>query len=168
MTAESGEQRSARPRPLDEVDEALLRHLQADGRQTIKQLADLVHLSPSSCHERVRSLRARGIISGYHAHVDLVAVGRPIQALIAVRLRPHSRDLVERFREFILDVPETVSLFHVSGNEDFLVHIAVADIADIRRLVVDACAGRPEVAHVYTSLVFDHVRPEIAHARAPL
>ena len=59
--------------------------------------------------------------------VDLAAIGRPVQALIAVRIRPPSRRNIEAFRDWAARLPDTVGVFVVSGNEDFLLHVAVAD-----------------------------------------
>jgi DNA-binding Lrp family transcriptional regulator len=77
--------------PDDALDIALMRELQDDARQTNRELADAVHVSPSTSSERVRALRATGVVRGYHADVALEALNRHVQALIAVRIRPPSR-----------------------------------------------------------------------------
>src|ERR1041384_2891198 len=61
---------------VDELDAAIIRHLQADARQTNRELARAVGIAPSTCLERVRSLRDRGVITGYHAEVGLPALNR--------------------------------------------------------------------------------------------
>lgn len=73
---------------LDAIDRALLRELQNDARQTNRDLAAKTGVSPSTSLERVRLLRERGLITGYHVALYLEAVGRPVQALISVRVRP--------------------------------------------------------------------------------
>lgn len=148
----------ANPGPLDRIDCALLAALQNDGRLSNKELAAQVGLAPSSCLERVRRLRASGVLRGVHAELDPAAVGIGLQALIAVRLRQHSRDLVERFRAHVLSLHEVISLFHVAGANDFLVHVAVRDANHLRDLALDAFTRRDEVAHLETSLVFEHTR----------
>jgi DNA-binding Lrp family transcriptional regulator len=75
---------------LDRTDRALVAALQKNARVSNKDLATLVGLAPSTCLERVRALRARGVIRGFHAEVDHAALGRSLEAIVAVR-RPHSR-----------------------------------------------------------------------------
>jgi DNA-binding Lrp family transcriptional regulator len=106
----------------------------------------------------VRGLRERGVITGYHAEVDLAALGRGVQAMIALRIRPPSRPVIEGFRRFVADLPEVLSMFVCSGTDDFLLHVAVRDVEHLNALVVDRLTQRPELADVRTSVVFQHVR----------
>src|SRR4051794_9983953 len=75
--------------PLDDTDRAILEALSANARLPNARLADQVGLAPSTCLARVRSLRERGILLGFHAEIDLAALGRPLQAMVAVRLAVH-------------------------------------------------------------------------------
>ncbi|MDQ2585302.1 MULTISPECIES: Lrp/AsnC family transcriptional regulator [Saccharothrix] len=143
---------------LDSVDVAIVQELQKDARLPNKDLADRVNVAASTCVVRHRALRDRGVITGYHAEVDLTAVGRPVQAMIAVRVRPHTRAIVEPFMEYVLSLPEVLAMSHVAGPEDFLVHVAVADTAHLQRLVLDRFTTRREVSEVQTNLLFEHVR----------
>jgi DNA-binding Lrp family transcriptional regulator len=143
---------------LDAVDSALLALLQNDGRRTNRELATLLNIAPSTCLERIRSLRRRGLIVGYHAQVDLAAIGRPLQALIAVRVRPPNRAVIDGFRAFVEQLPEVLSVFVVSGGDDFLIHVAVKDTDQLQALVLDKLTRRKELADVRTSLVYEHLR----------
>ncbi|MBN9172793.1 MAG: Lrp/AsnC family transcriptional regulator [Microbacterium sp.] len=145
---------------FDAVDRALLRELQDDARQTNRDLAAKAGVSPTTSLERIRHLRERGVITGFHAAVDLDAVGRSVQALISVRVRPPSRPNIEGFREFASSLPETIGLFVISGTHDFLIHLAVPDVDAVYAFVIDQLTARPEVADVQTTLVFEHVRAE--------
>jgi len=142
---------------LDELDKAILRELQADARRTNKDIAAAVGVSPSTALERTRSLRERGVIRGAILDLDLAAIGRGVQALIAVRIRPPSRRNIEGFRNWVSQMPETVGVFVVSGSEDFLVHVAVKDNQDLYAFVIDRLTERPEVADVRTSVVYEHL-----------
>ncbi|GAA5150605.1 MULTISPECIES: Lrp/AsnC family transcriptional regulator [Amycolatopsis] len=146
---------------LDELDQALLRELQRDARRTNRELAAATGVSPSTSLERVRSMRERGIIRGFLLDVDLAEIGRPVQALIALRVRPPSRRVIEAFREWVTLLPETVGVFVVSGGEDFLVHVAVPDNDALYAFVIDRLTQRPEVADVRTSVVYEHIRPRV-------
>lgn len=143
---------------LDAVDAEILAALQNDARLPNKELAAQVNVAPSTCLVRHRSLRDRGVITGYRAEVDLRALGRPLEAVIAVRVRPHTRAMVHPFMDYVLELPETISVSHVAGPDDFLVHVAVSDAAHLQRLVLDAFTSRREVAQLHTNLIFEHRR----------
>ena len=100
---------------LDQIDHAILRLLTADGRMPNLALASAVGIAPSTCLGRVRALRESGIIRGYHADIDLTAVGLPIQAIIAVRLQAHHRDQIQAFVTLAPHLPGVIEVFHVAG-----------------------------------------------------
>jgi DNA-binding Lrp family transcriptional regulator len=143
---------------LDPVDLAILRALQNDSRQTNRELASAAHVSPSTCSERVRALRETGVIRGYHADVALESLGRDVQALTAVTIRPPTRENIEGFRNWASRLPEVVAMFVVSGGDDFLMHIAVPDTDALYAFVIDRLTERPEIADVRTSVVYEHIR----------
>ena len=136
----------------------LLEALQKNGRASYKQLSEVAGVSPSTCLERVRGLHARGILTGFRAEVDLPSLGRSLQAIIAVRFRTHERALADAFVDYVLGLQETVGVFNVSGDDDYLLHVAVADPEDLRSFVLDRLGTRAEIEHVRTSLVYRHLR----------
>ena len=84
-----------------------------------------------------------------------------MQALIAVRIRPPSRRNIEAFRDWAARLPDTVGVFVVSGSEDFLLHVAVADNQHLYAFVIDKLTERPEVADVRTSVIYEHLRNHV-------
>ena len=153
---------------LDRTDFEILAQLQKNARLSNKELAARVGLAPSSCLERVRRLVERRVLQGFHAEVDPLALGIEIEAMIAVRLVRHSRKDVDQFRAHVLSLPETVAVYHLAGENDFLVHVAVRDTPHLRELVLDSFTTRSEVAHLETALVFGHTRGAVLPAyRSP-
>ena len=146
---------------FDRIDDAILQALQNNARISNKELAAAVGLAPSSCLERVRRLQDRGVITGYHAAVEPTAVGIGLQAFVSVQLATHSRDIVETFRAHLLTLPEVLSIYHMGGENDFLVHVAVRDADQLRDLALDAFTTRAEVARMQTALVYEHVQPGV-------
>ena len=142
---------------MDRIDDAILVALQNDGRMSNKELAARVGLAPSSCLDRVRRLQDRGILTGFEAKVAPEAVGIGLQAFVSVRLAKHSRDVVDAFREHILSLAEVVAVYHVAGQEDFVVHVAVRDAEHLRNLTLDGFTTRAEVARLNTALVYEHI-----------
>jgi DNA-binding Lrp family transcriptional regulator len=143
---------------LDRTDLRILAALQKNARLSNKELAAHVHLAPSSCLERVRRLREEGVLGEAHAEVDAESLGIGLRAMVAIQLRQHSRELVESFHDYVIGLPEVVSVYHVAGDDDFLVHVAVRDAHQLRDLTMDAFTTRPEVARLRTSLVYRHER----------
>jgi DNA-binding Lrp family transcriptional regulator len=148
---------------LDDVDRRLLGELAADARIPNNALAERVGIAASTCLGRVRALRERGVIRGYHADVDPAALGRPIQAMIAVRLQSHARGHIPDFMAKIARLPEVLNVFFLGGADDFHVHIAAASTDNLRDFVVVNLSGDPDVALTETNLIFDHIRAGIAH-----
>jgi DNA-binding Lrp family transcriptional regulator len=143
---------------LDELDTAILRELQVDARRTNRDIAAAVGISPTTALDRTRSLRDRGVIQGASLKLDLHAIGRPVQALIAVRIRPPSRRNIEAFRNWAGALPDTLGVFVTSGNEDFLLHVAVPDNDALYAFVIDRLTEHAHVADVRTSVVYEHLR----------
>lgn len=121
-------------------------------------LADAVGIAPSTCLGRIRALRESGVIRGYHADIDQVALGQGLQALIAVRLQSGARGQIGTFIDRIRSRPEVQSVFFLAGANDFLMHVSAADAHQLRDFVVDELSVHPAVAHTETNLVFEHQR----------
>jgi len=148
---------------LDDVDLRLLRALAADARIPNNALAELVGIAPSTCLGRVRALRERGAIRGYHADIDPAALGRPLQAIITVRLQSSARGHIPDFMAMIAELPEVMNVFFLGGADDFMVHIAASSTESLRDFVVINLSGNPDVARTETNLIFEHVRAGLTH-----
>src|SRR5690606_17760504 len=98
--------RMPRTTELDPTDLRILTALQNNSRTPNKDLAAAVGIAPSTCLDRVNRLREAGIIRGYKLAVDPEKLGRPLQALLYVRVQPHRRPLVDPFVEHVLAQPE--------------------------------------------------------------
>ena len=143
---------------LDEVDRAILAELSADARIPNNALADRAGIAASTCLGRVRLLRERGVIRGFHADIDPAAIGRPIQAMIAVRMQSHARSHLREFAASVAELPEVLNVFFLAGADDFLVHVAARSTENLRTFVVVNLSGNPDVALTETNLIFEHLR----------
>lgn len=143
---------------LDEVDRRILAALVRDARIANNALASEVGIAPSTCLGRVRALRDAGVIRGYHADLDPDAIGLPLQAMIAVRLRAGARDRMRLFTDRMQRRPEVRNIYFLAGADDFLLDVATTDSAALRSFVVDELSAHPEVALTETNLIFEHVR----------
>lgn len=153
-----GPPKDVRPADLDDVDRGILTLLHADARITNTALAETVGIAPSTCHGRVRRLVELGVIRGFYADVDPVAVGLPLQAMISVRLRSHARGKIRSFTHRISNKPQVRDVYFLAGADDFLLHVAARDTEDLRSFVVEHLNADADVAGTETALIFEHLR----------
>ncbi|WP_394939256.1 Lrp/AsnC family transcriptional regulator [Psychromicrobium sp. YIM B11713] len=145
------------PHGLDIIDRKIIDLLLQDARITNRDLADAVGIAPSTALTRTRSLQERGILVGFQASVSMSAVGRAVQALVAVQLKAHDRVEIDRFTSTVPQLPEVLTTFHTSGSVDYLLHIAVANTDTLRDWVLDNLTTDPVVGHTETTLVFERI-----------
>lgn len=117
---------------LDAIDRQLLALLLEDGRATYQELAKKVRLSANTTADRVRRLRHTGVISGYHAELDLEALGRSLVMLTDVRLRDDV--LSDDFHESLARLPQVISVAHTTGEYDYQLRIACRDAREFERI----------------------------------
>lgn len=145
----------SRPTPLDALDLRLLAALVREPGRSNAALAASVGVPESTAAYRVRALRARGVLTGVRLVVDPSGLGLPLQALIRVRLGRHTRESVERLFEALLRTPGAIEVFHLAGEDDFLVHVAVEDAAALRDIVLQHITVHEVVRTTETNLVFE-------------
>ena len=143
---------------LDRIDFDLIQLLRKNARLPNKDLAQRCGIAPSTALERIRKLREARVLLGYHAEVDAGSVGIALQAMVSIRLARHSRELVDAFREHLLQLREVLSFYHLAGADDFQAHVAVRDANHLRDFALSAFTERSEVAHIETRLIFEFRR----------
>lgn len=139
---------------IDDIDRRILQALQQDGRISVVQLAELVGLSVTPCLRRLKRLEADGIIRGYRADLDPKRAGCALQAFIEVRLGDHAETTVERFEQAILQRPEVVACYAMTGNVDFLLHVMTSDLDALSDFATKYLLRVPGVRESHTSIVF--------------
>ncbi|WP_205877456.1 Lrp/AsnC family transcriptional regulator [Mycobacterium camsae] len=153
-----GGPKDVRPADLDGVDRRILSLLHGDARITNNALADAVGIAPSTCHGRVRRLVELGVIRGFYADIDPVAVGLSLQAMISVKLQSGARRRIRSFIEQIRSKRQVVDVYFLAGADDFILHVAARDTQDLRTFVVENLNADADVAGTQTSLIFEHLR----------
>jgi Lrp/AsnC family transcriptional regulator, leucine-responsive regulatory protein len=132
-------------------DARILDVLQRDGRRPYADLGADVGMSGPSAHERVKKLEARGVITGYAAHVDPRALGYEILAFSWITQAPGttSHDLTEAFAA----IPEIEECHHITGEADYLIKVRASDTRDLER-VLRRVQATPNVFQTETDVVF--------------
>lgn len=118
-------------------------------------------MSPSSTLERIRDLEHAGVVSGYHAEVDPAALGRPVAAVISVRVQPKTRERVEGVIDRLWALDAVIAISLVSGDDDLIVEVRVEDTQSLQAIVVDQIATIPGVVDERTSMLFEHRRKRV-------
>jgi Lrp/AsnC family transcriptional regulator, leucine-responsive regulatory protein len=138
---------------VDALDREVLLALQADGRMSNLALARSLDLSPSAMLGRVRRLEKAGVIRGYRAVVDPAALGITLRALVVARLREHSERSILAFEEGVRNVPGVRACYHVTGQFDMVVELALRDLDHLGQLIRVDIARIPGVMNLETMLI---------------
>ncbi|KOS53731.1 Lrp/AsnC family transcriptional regulator [Rhodococcus rhodochrous] len=144
---------------LDDVDRILLDQLVRDARTPNNALAALAGIAPSTCLGRVRSLIERGVIRGFHADIDPAALGRDLEAMIAVRVQASARQHLGALAQQLLTQEQVLDVYFIAGVDDYLIHVATANSEELRSFVLENLSAHPAVASTETILIFEHMRP---------
>ena len=143
---------------LDSIDLRILDELQCDGSLSNVELARRVHLSPSPCLARVKALQEDGIISRYVALVRPEALGLGLNVFISISLKVQSRAALAQFEQRICEPEEVMECYLMSGDSDYLIRVAVSDIAALQRFIMDRLTPIPEVEKIRSSFALKQVR----------
>jgi Lrp/AsnC family transcriptional regulator len=115
---------------MDEIDRSLLAMLQQDATLSIAQMAERVGLSATPCWKRIQKLEAAGIITRRVALVDPRRVGVGLSVLVSIEAGEHTPAWLERFSTGVADIPEVMEVYRMAGDVDYLLRVAVADMAE--------------------------------------
>lgn len=149
---------ATRTRELDKIDRKILRVLQADGRVSFTELGERVGLSTTPCTERVRRLEREGVITGYHAHLDPVALKASLLVFVEISLAYKSGDIFEEFRRAALKLPNVLECHLVSGDFDYLLKARISEMASYRKLLGSTLLTLPHVRESKSYIVMEEVK----------
>jgi Lrp/AsnC family leucine-responsive transcriptional regulator len=137
------------PVDLDHYDTRILAELQADARLSMAELGRRVHLSQPAVTERVRKLEAMGVITGYRATVNLQKLGYGIRAVIRAGRAEYARVV-----KLVQQTPEVVNAYNVTGEDSWVLEIAVIDVAHLDAVVTRFCM----LTETSTSIILNPLR----------
>jgi DNA-binding Lrp family transcriptional regulator len=159
---------------LDDIDRRILLHLQRDARLTNAELAEKVGISASPCWRRVRAMEEDGVIARYATLVDQSAVGLPVSVFVSVTLERQAESALEIFEKAVLERPEVLECYLMTGDADYLLRVVVPDLAAYERFVMAHLTRVPGVSSIKSSFALRAVKyrtelplAEPAPVRAP-
>ena len=141
---------------LDETDRLIVEALRANGRMSMRALADRVHISRASAYARVARLEQDGVITGYGAQVDPIRYGYALSAYVYLDIAQRSWKSV---RGQLLSMPEVDHVALLSGEHDILLRVRARDAVSLRDVVLTRLQEIPEVRATQTVLIFEEATP---------
>lgn len=138
---------------LDKTDIGILQLLEQDGRLNHKQIAHQLHKTVNPIHLRIRKLLQKGFIKRFTIIVDHKKVGRGLIAYTQVLLKQHSRETLANFKQEVVQLPEVMECYHMTGGFDFLLRIAIRDMDEYNALLTNKLSGLPDVGKLESFFV---------------
>lgn len=154
----------ARSARLDGIDRAILRELQSEGRLPLQELAARVGLSPTPVARRVRRLEDEGVIRGYAAQLDEERLGFPISVFVSVQLDRQVDEALARFEAAVRSFPEVVDCWLMTGQRDYLLRVATADLAEFEAFLTGRLTRVPGVRSIESSIPLRRIKGGAARA----
>ncbi len=140
--------------PLDDVDRRIIAELTRDGRMSVTQVAENVHISRAHAYTRIARLTGEGVLTKFTALVDPIKAGLKSSAYVTLKVSQHSwREL----REQLSSIPEVHHIALVGGDFDVILLVRAIDNTDLRRVIFDQLQAMPGVQDTQTFLVFEDV-----------
>ena len=119
---------------FDALDRSILRELQRDDSRSVQEIADAVGLSQNPCWRRIKRLEQAGVIDRRVAILDPAKLGKGMTVFVSIRTNQHNEDWLSRFASGVMQIPEVVELYRMTGDVDYLMKLLVADIAEYDRI----------------------------------
>ncbi|MFY8178402.1 MAG: Lrp/AsnC family transcriptional regulator [Limnohabitans sp.] len=147
---------------LDATDLRILTELQQDSSLTNIELARRVHLSPSPCLTRVKALEANGVIGRYVALVNPKQLGLNLSVFISISLKEQSKTALAEFEARIAEHDEVMECYLMTGDSDYLIRVAVADITALEKFILEQLTPIPGIEKIRSSFALKQVRYKTA------
>ncbi len=147
---------------LDKTDLKILRQLQEDASLSNVELAAKVSLSASPTLARVKNLEAEGVIHRYVALVDPHVLGLKVNVFVRISLEKQESGALERFEQAVSDFDEVMEVYLMTGDEDYLLRIVVADIQALERFILDHLSRIPGIKNIKSSFALKQVKYKTA------
>lgn len=149
---------------LDSIDIRILQLLQHDARLTNKEVADKLGKSVTPIYERIKRLEEEGYIARYVAILNKDLIGKHLTAFTTVQLKEHSAAALRGFEKEAIKFPEVMECYHLTGQFDFLLKIAIRDMVEYNGFLMNKLATLPNVGGLETFFALSEGKKETAYA----
>ncbi|MEM7207193.1 MAG: Lrp/AsnC family transcriptional regulator [Pseudomonadota bacterium] len=147
---------------IDSVDRKILNVLQHNSRISNVDLAETIGLSPSPCLARVKALSESGLIKKHVTLLDPLKLGLSLNVFIQISLVQQTKETLERFEQSIAELPEVLECYLMTGDSDYLLRVAVADVHELGEFILNHLSRSEEISNIRSSLSIKQVKYETA------
>jgi Lrp/AsnC family transcriptional regulator, leucine-responsive regulatory protein len=143
---------------MDAIDKKLLGLLQDDTKRTTKELSMVLNLSVTAVYERIKKLEREGVIRKYVALLDAKKVEKAFVVFCHIKLVQHTKDFITTFENEVMQLDEVLECFHVSGDYDYILKVAVQDMETFREFMITKLTGLHHIGSTHSSFVIGQVK----------
>jgi Lrp/AsnC family leucine-responsive transcriptional regulator len=143
---------------LDEIDLQILRTLQKNAKLTTKELADVVHLTPTPVFERQKRLERQGYIRRYVAVLNAEKLNQELLVFCKVKLTQMNREIADAFTRRIQRIPEVIECYNTSGNYDYLLKVRAASMKQYQEFILNKLGTIESLGSIESTFVMSEVK----------
>lgn len=143
---------------LDEYDQKILQQLQANGRLSNQELAEIVGLSTSQCSRRRIALEQQGMVVGYFAQLHPSAEHYPVMGVIEIKLLQYSTEILEKFLAFVEQESMIREVYKITGSYDYMLKVTVSDLNQMSQLINRLASLNIGIGNFNTSIVLERIK----------
>lgn len=142
---------------IDAIDLKIINCLQRDARLSNQELADLVNLSPSACHRRVKIMESHGIIEKYQAKINYEKLGIKIEAIVEIKLVQLTETDHKFFLEQIDQCEEVINAYVITGDSNYVLHVAARDLNEFSQFIINKLNKIKGIMSINSKIILDKV-----------
>ena len=142
---------------IDTIDHKILNFLQKDARLSNQELADLVNLSASACHRRVKILESNGIIEKYQAKINYEKLGIKIEAMVEIKLAQLSENEHNAFLAQIDRFEEVINAYIITGDSNYVLHVGTQDLNAFSQFIVHKLNKVKGIMNINSKIILEKV-----------
>jgi len=148
---------------LDELDLSILRLLQQNAKMTVKEISDLVHLSTTPVHERIKRMEQSGVIKQYATLIDPGKVKKGLMVICYVSLKQHNKIAGAKFIKSIQELEEVIECYNISGEFDFMLKVVAENMDAYYDFHVNKLSQAENIGHVQSVFVMGVIKQTQVH-----
>ena len=143
---------------LDEKDLHILRILQQNARATVKEISEQIQLSTTPVHERIKRLEAQGVIQQYATLLNPTLVQKGLMVICYVSLKQHNKSAGAKFIKQIMEMPEVIECYNISGEFDFMLKVVAEHMDDYYHFHVNKLSQAENIGHLQSVFVMGVIK----------
>lgn len=158
VTSPSSEKKPNQSVYLDEKDLQILRMLQQNARATVKEISEQIQLSTTPVHERIKRMEAQGVIQQYATLLNPTMVQKGLMVICYVSLKQHNKSAGAKFIKQIMEMPEVIECYNISGEFDFMLKVVAEHMDDYYHFHVNKLSQAENIGHLQSVFVMGIIK----------